>query len=493
MTIKFTSRIRKGNNNGTGFFYLPKDKTNLFNLGDWVRVEVSKISFFAKIIFYSHRLGIYVPQWIVKEKNLLGKEIEIRLRRIKGFYTKMYPDGRIYIPQGVIKRHNLKQNDIVLVKAIKGNRVVGKKYSKIHVTFREKRNQEEFTCAFDKRFYCKQTFFRIEKQPAEVKGKKLNPIISSILKDTHYAFIDRNSLIIFKGNKSPAIVNPNLKYSNLALYLGAYFADGTKKGNNWAICASTFKQARYYLKMHHFLIKDSKPEFTISFTNINNTAPDKVKRSLAKIWEDKTGIKVNKFRIKKPTGKQTAKWNKHGTLVIRENRQILLDFYNTLLETLIKEILSKKNKKLAIDFICGIMEGDGYAAASSLGSIKIWSNEQDVLVLKNILEITEMKYRMKKEGRDKYFLSIGALEVLRSLHFLKDKIFVLYPKRRKALFERLKTVGATKFLIENHESTSWVKAWFKDNGFCDKDYNLTRKGQKLSSFLLKEMKKMKVK
>jgi hypothetical protein len=50
-------------------------------------------------------------------------------------------------------------------------------------------------------------------------------------------------------------VNTNLKLSDLAFYLGAYFADGTRKGNSWAICASTFEQAKYYLKMHNFWLK----------------------------------------------------------------------------------------------------------------------------------------------------------------------------------------------------------------------------------------------
>ena len=70
---------------------------------------------------------------------------------------------------------------------------------------------------------------------------------------------------------------------NLTFYLGAYFADGTRKGNSWGICASIFEQAKYYLKMHKFLIKDSKPEFTISYTDINKNNYEEPNKNLAEI------------------------------------------------------------------------------------------------------------------------------------------------------------------------------------------------------------------
>ena len=51
MKTEFVSVVRKGNKNGTGFIYIPKDKIKFFNLGDWVCVKLSKnIRFFAKII-----------------------------------------------------------------------------------------------------------------------------------------------------------------------------------------------------------------------------------------------------------------------------------------------------------------------------------------------------------------------------------------------------------------------------------------------------------
>lgn len=100
---------------------------------------------------------------------------------------------------------------------------------------------------------------------------------------------------------------------------------------------------------------------------------------------------------------------------------------------------------------------------------------------------------MGKEGENKYFLIIGALEILKNFQELKDKIFILYPKRRIMLFERLKTVGATKFLIRDHEPTSWVKAWFRSNDFADKNYKIAKRGLELGKSLLNEMNKIGIK
>lgn len=325
-----------------------------------------------------------MPKKIIQDNDLFNNQIEIRIQKINGFYTRVYPDGRLYIPRGIAEVQKLKENDIVLLKAMKDDKVIKQKYSKIHITFRGRKRQEEHTCAFDKCFHGKECIFTIEKQPTEIIGGELNPIIISVLKNTYYAFLNKDSVIIFGGNKMPIIINSNIKYCDIAFYLGAYFADGTKKGNSWAICASTFEQARIYLKMHNFLIKDSNPEFIISYTNIYKINQEEVKKELAKIWEDEIGINVNKFRIREPTGKSLSKWNKYGTLIIREHKQALLDFYNSLLDSLFKEVLLKKDRRLAIDFICGVLEGDGCAPARERGHIIISTNGNEAPVLENI-------------------------------------------------------------------------------------------------------------
>ncbi len=486
MKIDFTGIMQRANRTGTGIIYIPKEKYPLLNLGDKLRVKlIPDIWFFAKLIKYS-RLGIYVPKNIVEAHELMKREAKVRLKKIKGFYAPVSSDGRIYIPDDIARNKLVHQDDVVLIKAMDNNKVIYRKYAKIYITQRPKRKRKEFICYVDKMLQKQTLEFQIEKLP-QAPLYSINPIASELLQKMYYGFIGKNRAIIFRGNKAPALINLKLELSNLAFYLGAYFADGTKKGNSWAICASTFKQARYYLKMHNLLVKDSKPELTISYTNIYNIEENKLKKDLAEIWQKEVGIKVNKFRIRKPSGKSVSKWNKYGTLIIREHRQILLDFYNSLLKSLINEILLKEDKKLAIDFICGVMEGDGCVPAKKRGHITISTNKTDIPILKSVIRITQIKFKVIKEGENKYGIRIGTLEILRNLSLLKGKVFILYPKRRTALFERLKTVGATKFLIGNHELTNWVKVWLKNNGFSDENYEITAKGLNFGKILLTEM------
>jgi hypothetical protein len=493
MEIKFISHVRRGNKRGTGFLYIPKEKSALINLKTRVKVKLHpRIYFFSQIVKHNGRLGIYIPQRIMEENDLLNKKIKVQLNKIEGFYARIGSDGRVYIPGEVAKSKFLQNNSIISIKVFENGKVILEKYVKVYLYSRPNRKEKEFMCYVDKKLHGKNLIFNIETFPVKPQKRKINPLIAQLLRGMRYAFINEDSAIIFKGNKLPAIINTNFKLSDLAFYLGAYFSDGTRKGNNWAICASTFEQARYYLKMHSSLIKDSKPEFTISYTNIYNVEENKLKKDLAEIWQKEIGIKVDRFRIRKPSGKSISKWNKYGTLVIREHRQILLNVYNRILRLIIERILSQKDKNLAADFICGVMEGDGCASAWERGNVMIFTNKNDVHTLENIFKVAKIKFRTYRDEKNKYSLRIGALEILKNFDLLKDKIFILYPKRRKALFERLKTVKTVKFLIENYSPTPGIKSWLRNNGFCDENYKITEKGLKLKNELIENLEKVRV-
>ena len=63
MKISFTASPRKGNNAGCGFFYLPDNKVNLFNLEDEITVEMeNEIKFPAKIVMSNRKFGVYIPK-----------------------------------------------------------------------------------------------------------------------------------------------------------------------------------------------------------------------------------------------------------------------------------------------------------------------------------------------------------------------------------------------------------------------------------------------
>lgn len=477
MKVKFNSSVKKANTRGTGFLSLAKTKRTPFQLGDRVEVRLSNaIVFFAEIIEWD-KWGIYVPKKIVLENDLLGKKVEVQIRKIKGFYSKLDKDGRIYIPEDIVRKHSLQENDVVLLKGLKGGEVVKEKYCRICLTRRPKRKQKkEYSCSFDKEFYGEKLELRIEKQDNEELKSQLSSATATIVEDMDYTFVDEDSLIIFEGNKVPATIPTKLDPTKLVFYLGAYFADGTKKGHVWAICASSFKQGRYYLKFHKLLIKDTDPEFVVSYTKLPGTSFNEAREKLTKGWENEVGIEIDRFRIRKPEGKRLLKRNEYGTLVIREARQILFDVYKSLLNLSIEKIITTQDEELAVDFVLGVLEGDGAIPARKRSHIQICTNEVQSSTLEKILEVTGINFKKYEEGKNKYSFKIGTREILRNFSCFGSKLFRLYPERRRRFFKRLQRASTVKFLIGDHKTSNSVKGWLKKHGFVDEDYELTPKG-----------------
>jgi hypothetical protein len=233
MEIKFFSRVRKGNKRGTGFFYIPKEKSDLVNFKTRIKVTLyPRIYFFSQIVKHNERLGIYIPRRIMEKNDLLNKKIKVQLNKIEGFYAPIGSDGRVYIPGEIAKSKFLQNNSIISIEAVKNGKVIYKKYVKVYLYSRPNKKEKEFMCYVNKKLHGKNLIFNIETLPVKPQKRKLNPLITQLFRGMHYAFVNKNSTIIFKGNKLPAIVNTNLKLSDLAFYLGAYFADGTRKGNS---------------------------------------------------------------------------------------------------------------------------------------------------------------------------------------------------------------------------------------------------------------------
>ncbi|MBI2172934.1 MAG: hypothetical protein HYT73_01845 [Candidatus Aenigmarchaeota archaeon] len=474
MEIEFNSNIRIANKKGTGFIGLPAEICVKFNIHDNLEIFLNTHKFFAQIIKFGI-IGFYVPKVIAK--NYLGNNVHIKIRKIDEIYSKVGYDGRIYIPIQIAYNMRLKDKDIILIKILETNNKTKIKYSEINV--RKRGEKIEYMCMVDKDLAKSQIRFLIEKKKMNT-NKAVYIINFSKIPKSNFAVIGNN--IILFNRKMPIIINPNVKLNEIALYLGAYYSDGTKKGNNWAISASTIQQAKFYLEMHNNLIKENKIKFIISYTNIRNENKDEVIDFLRNYWIRNMGDFSYKFRIIKPTGKIFLKHNKFGTLVMREHRISLLDFYKILLEEILIKI-KNGNKKLAIDFLCGILEGDG--CVSMRGYLLIATNKNEYHSIEDVLKILKIKSKTVWENPDRVFIRIGILEILRNFDLLKDKIFMYYPKRRKMLFERLQTAGVVKFLIKrSHEPTGWVKSWMRENSFVDNQYNLTNKGIKLRKDLI---------
>jgi len=481
MPANFKSTVKRGNNSGTGFAKLQQHQ---FKLGEKVKVSFMVDNapklFFAKIVKMDGADGIYIPSSLSKKYSLIGKGINLEVKRISGFGTTAGDDGRIYVPCEDGENLFLETGDIVLADiACDGS----SQARLLKIIKRKRKNVTEFMAILGRKYSNKQVQIQIQRKLEKMIARKSENIDLQKTFGNALSKVNEEELAIFDGKKKPIIVPTHISYDEIALYLGAYFADGTKKGNSWGICASTPEQANFYLKMHRHLVKDPTLTFEISFTLMRNRLGPK---ELIKKWQDATGLDLSKakVRMRESISGSATKYNELGTLVVREHKQAVLKFYNALLSSLIRHILAAKNKELAIDFICGVLEGDGTVNAKKRAHVQIATNQEDCPILEKVLKVSKMRFKSVREQGDKFYLRIGALEILRNLPLLKDKIFIFYPKRRKRLFSRLAGIGGVKFLMGQQPSAaSWVKSSLRKMGMLDRSYKLTNLGEKIRSDL----------
>lgn len=470
---KFEAIVKKGNNRGAGFVSIPKEIRNNFEKDSQLLVLInSDINFYAKARHHNN-LGFYLPSKVVQHQNLINKSIKVEIKNIEGFCTSIGGDGRIYIPQKIAEKCFLKNNEIIEVEGcINGTKEI--RYPM--VSFRAKRNSTEYMCLFNKQKAGKGGVFKV------IRKLEFPAQLNFLLDNLYAGKIDNKNSILYLGNHHPVIINNKVELNNIAHFLGCYFADGTKRGNNWGICASTFEQANYYFKMHHSLIKDAKIISNVSFTDTKNEDEKYLAGHLSNSWKGRVGYLLDnvKVRIIKSKFGLSLKTGQFGSLVMKENRQLTQVYYNRLLQYLLDEIKSKNDKELAIDFICGILEGDGSVGPEGRGHLVITSNTDELKILYEIIKYAGIKCHLKMEGQNHGGIHIGLLQVIRHIGILKDKIFIYYPKRRKLLKERLLNTASVRFLLGKTSKTSnWLIGQFNEMNILDGTRNLTEFGIKV--------------
>ena len=141
------------------------------------------------------------------------------------------------------------------------------------------------------------------------------------------------------------------------------------------------------------------------------------------------------------------------------------------------EIKDKSSKDLALDFILGVLEGDGCVGPEGRGHLVIATNNIELQILTEVLSCAGFKYNVRKEGENRNCVHIGLLEIIKNISILKDKIFIYYPKRRKLLKERLANTASVRFLLgETNKTSNWLIGQFKKMGILDECGNLTEFG-----------------
>jgi len=485
----FKAFIAIANKKGTGFIRLPKNKRHFYKEGELVKVI---IKYSTKIVLYARIrkcgvLGVYVPKEIMKKHKFVDK-YEVEFEKTKGFFSKIGSDGRIYLPLELVKKWSLKQDDILEI----GGVIEDEEYVFYNlIKIRKRENTIEYKFTTDNKLAGKKGVFQIERNLMRERTEySLNPELKQIVSKFNFGFINSKDIILFYGNRVPIVVNANIDVSKCAYYLGCYLADGTKKGNSWGICASTFEQANYYFAMHKKIVKNPALDLGLTVTSHKKDFK-KLKIHLISKWYKNAGVLLrnNKIRIVKSEVILSQNRNKFGALILKEHKELVRIFYMNLLNKLIERIEKTKNKALAIDFICGVLEGDGYPSAKTRGHIGIASNKIESKIIEKVLSNTKLNYKLLVEKGNKVSIRIQSTSILANLVVLKDKLFRYYPKRRQKFIERFLNTASAKFLMGKQESTSgWIKAYFVKEGILTKDHELTEKGKKVKKVLL-EMKK----
>ncbi len=467
--VQFESLVKQGGGKGTGFMALPEELSKNFQTGEVIKVNLQKEEKeFYTTIRKCQGLGFYLPKALCQKFELLRKNTGAQIEHCDGVYAKASEDGMVRIPKDAIKSHNLSKGNALQI-------TIGDKKLFVELAGQTK-NKNTLCFAGGKRFSGQSLLFQIDKKLNKLKDINKIPVYET----------SEDTAIIFDA-KFPTNIKTDIKLENLALYLGAYLADGTKIGNSWAICASTTQQANFYLQNHKNIISEPQFQCELSYSCIGKPKSN-LKENLESKWSE-AGITIPKFRIRTCIGAAPLKHNRMGTLVIKENRVGVLNYYNYILRELVNKIIKTKNKELAIEFICGLLEGDGTVNAKKRGHIQIATNAKDYKIIEKILKITGIKYALVFEGENKGFFRIGALELIKYLPQFYPLIFKLYPKRRKALIMRLLEVGGVKFLLGRQKhASSWVKAELKRYGILDINYLPTKKGKTMIK-LLKNMEK----
>ncbi|MDY6788539.1 MAG: hypothetical protein SVV03_01105 [Candidatus Nanohaloarchaea archaeon] len=481
--IAFKAYVKKASSGGTGFIAIPDYLSTDFDVGDSVRVVIEYgggVEYYTNLREWRGR-GVYVPKDIANRHQMCQNTYKVRIHLVEGFHAKVGGDGRVYLPNKKAAQLDLRYKIVKVESEIEGETETVYK----PVTFRDRGNTEEYKIAFNCEYAGKEGLFRIKEvfEPS-TEREELNQDMLDVLESFDW-IVCGDTVRVFDGNKASVAMAKDLDLEDLSYYLGAYFADGTKRGNSWGIVASTFAQARFYKSCHFNIFRDIDINTDLTYTFHPSTRIDK--EALKEKWKDEAGVEVRSVQEIETETEGARNRNKHGALYFREHKGLVRDIYTRMLSVLVERVVEERNEDMAWDFILGVMEGDGAPESSSRGCIQISTNFEELDMLVNIFKVLGLKHEGYEEESNNYSLRVGSLELICNLSYIGDRLFNLYPKRRRRTIKRLLDTGAARYILGRQQTTAgWVKARLNEEGILDNDYKLTKKGLKVRK-TLKEM------
>jgi len=288
------------------------------------------------------------------------------------------------------------------------------------------------------------------------KGNFIN-MPSLILRNTSdfsvTKWINKNEIIIWHENirkegrpQIPLILPKTVSLnSELAKYLGLYFADGHKT-QYFRVYTPSTELANFVLATYKNLIRNSNLTLNVLFTRLNSDKRNNevIINYLNDYWEEfvnKKSIRILPNNTKLP--EKISKHSKVGILKIQDSRLLPLLIHKLLIEQTCN--LMPQNKELALKFFEGAADGDVYVFDTpnhSFRYFQIATNENEVKVWRKLCKILNLKcFEYKRDGTS-IVMHVG--DYYNACLMFSSGIFENYNKRRVRLFNSLKNRIETK-------------------------------------------------
>lgn len=281
------------------------------------------------------------------------------------------------------------------------------------------------------------------------KNKNKRIYLSDISKDYNGIivtnWINKNQIVLWnKGLKNrncfPIIVKSKIKIDkNLLLYLGLYFADGTKSNKAcYKLITSTREMFNLSIKNYLSLIQNPNIGYSLDYdkANVNNNKNTEIINSIKNYWGNilvENEIYNINFKTSRPNATYSSNnHNEFGAVRFWDGRKTVL----LLHKWLINKIIDSNNKQHLLYFLMGGFLGDGYPSIRSRNKAFNWleiaSNKQESWVWKKICNSLNIRNIVIPKKHDNG-------EILRipgyilAVDLLNKGLFEHYEKRRKRL------------------------------------------------------------
>jgi hypothetical protein len=472
--FEWEGRIGKGNSRGAGYLTLPIDLRDSVEPGCFYDISLIDSNLethvlTAKLSATKKGWGFYIPQALCIEHSLIGETVTCYIYQMDHFPVKLSADKIIRLPNSIVEEYEIKENDLFEVEVITKSGIFGEVVL-ITKTDRSNRSDcDEYTLTLRLSDAPRSTkariklLKRVEKLPSNLKEEenyedfylpKLFP--DGIMGKTH-----ENEMIIFLGNHVPTFAPIRINLLEFVHYFGCYYADGTKKGWAWGISASTPEQAVYYIEKYNQLIYGNRLVFRLTYSKkpSDKRTKDQIKKDLVKYWKEEADVEIEKKNIKLRETKHdnVLKWNKCGSLGIRDDRNLVMEIHLRLLEETERIVSHNVNNEHSWNFLFGILEGDGFVSGGKgRFGVGFSTHSSDKIIEKTLIRLginyRSDRSRVKNGVPAGITFQFGLFEVLQNLEILSKNIFKYYPKRRQTFVSRLLNQASVQNLLGNDKA-----------------------------------------